>query len=83
MESLREAISVYTLYSVYTTDLPPPIQAEFIAYADDITQIVKYEGKSKELMARKTKLATEILITKETGKYKQINKNFKSYILQN
>ncbi len=41
-----------TLYTIYTRDLPPPaIDCHDILYADDISQIITYRGKSKLLMA--------------------------------
>lgn len=46
-----------TLFNIYVADIPPPTQSEFIQYADDITQIITYEGKSKEYMKRKTERA--------------------------
>jgi len=44
-----------TLYTIFTADLPKPaINCYNIQYADDITQIITYPGKSRRLMARKT-----------------------------
>ena len=48
-----------TLYTIYTHDIPPSITGTNIIYADDITQIINYEGKSKEIMIRKTKREAE------------------------
>ena len=43
-----------TLYTIYTADLPPPAQdCVNIQYADDITQIITYPGKSRPLMANR------------------------------
>ena len=47
-----------TLYTVYTGDLPAPEQhSEYVAYADDITQVITYPGKSTLMMARYTERA--------------------------
>lgn len=43
-----------TLFITYTRDLPPPSMGSYIAYADDVTQITGYEGRSKQIMNRKT-----------------------------
>lgn len=49
-----------TLYSIFTSDLPAPTAfSEHILFADDITQIVMYPGKSKEMAARCTQTAIE------------------------
>lgn len=43
-----------TLYTIYTRDLPEPtIDSYDILYADDITQIITHNGKSKRAMAIK------------------------------
>ena len=43
-----------TLYTIYTADTPIPSQGcTYIQYADDITQIITYPGKSKAFMANK------------------------------
>ena len=40
-----------TLYTIYTNDIPDPaIDCTTIQYADDITQIIGYHGKSRQLM---------------------------------
>lgn len=45
-----------SLYIVYTNNLPQPaIDCTNIQYADDITQIVTYAGKSRSIMATRTK----------------------------
>lgn len=45
-----------TLYTIYTNNLPPTaIDCTNIQYADDVTQIVTYAGKSRALMATRTK----------------------------
>lgn len=43
-----------TLFITFTRDLPPPSTGNYIAYADDVTQITGYGGRSKEIMNRKT-----------------------------
>ena len=44
-----------TLYTIFTSDLPLPAAGCInIQYADDITQIITYPGKSREMMARRT-----------------------------
>ena len=49
-----------TLFTFYTSQLPPPAPySNYIAYADDITQIITHPSKSKHYM----KLATERAIS--------------------
>lgn len=49
-----------TLYNVYTADMPPPAPySEHIIFADDITQIIAYPGKSTGIMANHTARAIE------------------------
>ena len=44
-----------TLYTIYTNDIPDPaIDCATIQYADDITQIITYHGKSRHLMVNRT-----------------------------
>ena len=43
-----------TLFITYTKNLPPPRQSLNISYADDITQVIGYPGKSKNMINRKT-----------------------------
>ena len=44
-----------TLYTIYTNDIPnPAYDCSTIQYADDVTQIVAYHGKSRQLMANRT-----------------------------
>lgn len=44
-----------TLYTIYTNDIPEPaVECTTIQYADDITQLVVYHGKSRQLMANRT-----------------------------
>ena len=39
-----------TLYSIYTSDLPPTIpDTEYVQFADDIAQIIMSPSKSKEV----------------------------------
>ena len=43
-----------TLYSIYTNDIPEPaVDCTTVQYADDITQIIVYHGKSRQLMANR------------------------------
>ena len=43
-----------TLFSIYTADLPQPgPNCTHIAYADDVTQIISYPGRSRKFLARK------------------------------
>lgn len=48
-----------TLFIIYTKDLPSPIIGQNIVYADDITQIIGYEGKSKTIMNLRTEREIE------------------------
>lgn len=48
-----------TLFTIYTHDTPTSLQGLNIAYADDITQITHYQGKSKEMMNRRTAIEAE------------------------
>lgn len=48
-----------TLYNFYVSDITQPSQSEYISYADDITQVIRYQGKSKEMMKRRTIRAIE------------------------
>ena len=49
-----------TLFSFFTHDIPDAEgQSYNITYADDITQIVRYEGKSQNMLKRKTEREIE------------------------
>lgn len=49
-----------TLFIFYTSDMPQPTPySEYVAFADDVTQIVAYPGKSRELLSVHTKNAIE------------------------
>ena len=49
-----------TLYAFYTADMPEPLyNTDYIAYADDITQIIRNPNKSVSLIARTTCSAIE------------------------
>ena len=50
-----------TLYSIFTADLPPPQEGvwDYVAYADDISQIVYMYGSNQDYMARRTARAIE------------------------
>lgn len=50
-----------TLYNIYTADVGELMHSKYTAYADDITQIVSYDGPSKEMLRRKTQHAIEEL----------------------
>lgn len=50
-----------SLFTVFTGDIGDLAYSQYTAYADDITQVVKYEGPSKQMMARRTKRAIEEL----------------------
>lgn len=43
-----------TLFTIYTRDLPPPLTGTNISYADDITQISGYRGRSLQMAQRRT-----------------------------
>lgn len=54
-----------TLFNYYTHDLPPPISnSEYIAYADDITQIITYPG-TEHMLTKLTEKAVEEINTFE------------------
>lgn len=49
-----------TLFIFYTADMPQPTPySEYIVFADDVTQIVAYPGKSRDLLSLHTKNAIE------------------------
>lgn len=50
-----------TLFVIYTTDLPPPRHGLNISYADDITQIIGYPGKSKNMLKARTEREISIV----------------------
>lgn len=55
-----------TLFILYTSDMPNPSPySEYVVFADDVTQIVTYPGKSKQLLALHTKNAIEKINTYE------------------
>lgn len=43
-----------TLFITYTRDSPPPIRGINISYADDVSQITGYRGRSREMAQRET-----------------------------
>ena len=43
-----------TLFTIYTRDIPLPQTGINIAYADDVTQISGYQGKSKGMLNKRT-----------------------------
>lgn len=66
-----------TLYNIYLADMEEPRHGDYIAYADDISQFVRYAGKSKEFLRRKTfKAITEI---NEFEKKWKINSNLNKF----
>ena len=48
-----------TLFTIYTNDAPPPVRGINVAYADDVTQIVGYPGRSKAMAQRALVTALE------------------------
>lgn len=50
-----------TLFSIYTSDIGEIPHCECFTYADDITQIVTYQGKSKQFLQRYTERAIRAL----------------------
>ena len=48
-----------TLFTIYTHDIPSPNTGTHIGYADDVTQIVNYEGKSRILLNHSTEREIE------------------------
>ena len=48
-----------TLFTIYTHDIPSPNRGTQISYADDVTQIVNYEGQSKIMLNSITKREIE------------------------
>ena len=48
-----------TLFIIYTRDTPQSLRGLNISYADDITQVINYEGKSKHLMNARTREEVE------------------------
>ena len=51
-----------TLYTVFTADMPIPTDGNsYYMYADDITHIIKYQGKSKTIQARRTERAIQTI----------------------
>lgn len=43
-----------TMFITYTHDIPPPIRGSNVSYADDISQIVGYPGRSIRMAQRAT-----------------------------
>ena len=58
-----------TLFTIYTNDIPPTRQGTNIMYADDITQITGYQGKSKKMINSITEKEIKI-INKFENKWK-------------
>ena len=48
-----------TLFIVCTRDMPTSLTGINISYADDITQIIPYSGKSKEILRRRSQREIE------------------------
>lgn len=48
-----------TLYNLYVADLGELNHGTYIQYADDITQIIRYPGQSRELCKRRTEAAIQ------------------------
>ena len=69
-----------TLYTIYTHDVPPPISDSInIQYADDITQIITYAGKSKKMLSRK--IEKEIININTYEKLWKIQTNTQKFTL--
>ncbi len=49
--SLR-VVSCFLKFSPFTQDIPPPLTGTHITYADDISQIIGYHGKSVNMAQR-------------------------------
>ena len=66
-----------TLFSFYTHDIPEDTitHAKYISYADDITQIVPYTGKSRNMHAYRTSRAITAINTYEKKWKIQTNKD--------
>lgn len=64
-----------TLFNLYVSDVGQLLRSEYIQYADDITQLITYHGKSKEFMKRKTESAITELNSYEKRNKIQTNKN--------
>lgn len=58
-----------TLYSIFINDIPVSVYDHKHIYADDITQIIRYPGSSKEILKRRTTRAIE-----EVNKYEKERK---------
>ena len=58
-----------TLFTIYTHDIPSPNRGTQINYADDVTQIVNYEGPSKGMLNNITQ--------REIEKVNQFERNWK------
>ncbi len=48
-----------TLFTIYTSDAINVVRGTNVTYADDVTQIVNYRGRSKEILFRKTDTGTK------------------------
>ena len=48
-----------TLFTIFTNDTPLPTRGHNITYADDVTQIIGYAGRSKEISRRQTATAID------------------------
>ena len=87
-----------TLFITYTRDLPPPRHGTTLSYADDITQIIEYAGKSKQMIKRRVEREIQTIneyeekwriktnVTKFTplslGNYKSIPLNINNNIIE-
>lgn len=62
-----------TLSTIYTKDIPPPHTGTHISYADDISQIIGYPGKSVNMAQQVTGREIERINNfEENGELKQI-----------
>lgn len=55
-----------TLFNLYVADLGELQNGNYTQYADDITQVIKYHGASKEMLKRKTERAIQEVNNFET-----------------
>lgn len=55
---LQGSVLSPTLFIIYTNDTNPPVRGNRIVYADDVTQIVGYSGKSKRMVQLETLRST-------------------------
>lgn len=64
-----------SLFTIFTADTGELTHSNYVSYADDVTQIINYHGKSKEFMRRKTERAINELNNYERRWKIRTNKN--------